>query len=149
MDSLQDQMMAELLVRMERDPSAFRREAPQPPDRPWLTPDRLHTIGGLADAASTYGIHKFGRGRESNRLVSGLSGGSPERMGLAALGGLAASKLALALLRKKWPGLADALAANLGAEQVALAVSNLNPGDDGRGSGYGLYVDAFRPPEMK
>ncbi len=89
-----------------------------------VDPHRLATIGGLADAASTYAFLKRGKAKESNALM-GFAGGNPEATALGALGGLAASKGITALVNKFNPRLADALAANLGALQTSYAVGNL------------------------
>jgi hypothetical protein len=90
-----------------------------------LSPGTMHTIGGLADAASTYAFLKRGTGRESNPALN-FTGGRPAATGLAALGGLAATKAATALLRKIAPSAADAVSANLGAQQLGMAVNNLD-----------------------
>lgn len=92
-----------------------------------IDPHKLATIGGLADAASTYAFLKQGRAKESNAMM-GFTGGHPEMTALGALGGLAATKGITALTRKFSPKLADALAANLGTLQSAYAVSNLGLG---------------------
>jgi hypothetical protein len=138
---------------VERDPGQFKHgPSLQEIDRRpgGMTPDQLHTLGGLSDAASTYYFMKTGRGREANPLVTAGAGHtSPEATGLAALGGLGLTKLAKHLLARKWPGLADALAANLGAEQLSLAVGNVNHGDWRDQSSFGEYGDAMTRHHVK
>jgi hypothetical protein len=90
-----------------------------------IDPNTLATIGGLADAASTYYFTKSRKAPESNALI-GFTGSHPEATALAALGGLAASKGITALLRKVSPKLANAVAANLGAMQLSYSVGNIN-----------------------
>ena len=106
-----------------------------------MSPDTLHTIGGLADAAGTYYFMKRGTGVESNPLVTAIAGTSPARTGLAALGGLAATKGLKRLIGKKWPRVADALAANLGAEQLALGFNNFD--DLSKQSSFSRYGDTM------
>ena len=121
-------------------PPAWHANQPVPQDMKALSPGLLHTIGGLADAASTYAFTKRGTGREDNPALN-FTKGQPEATGAAALGGLALSKLGTALLRKMSPRLADAVGANLGAEQLALAVNNL---DDRRSqSSFNRYGQAM------
>lgn len=96
--------------------------------------DTLGTIGGLADAASTYYFLKRGTGSETNALIKGTNN-HPEATALAALGGLAASKGVTALLRKFNPKLAEAVAANLGNLQTQYAISNMGLKSLPRGSG--------------
>lgn len=116
----------ELLRReMERDPEQFKQPIqPTPRKEGGLSPGMLHTIGGLADAATTYAFLKRGSGRESNQLV-GFTNQHPEATALAALGGLAATKGLTHLIGKFSPRAADAVSANLGALQSAYSVGNL------------------------
>jgi hypothetical protein len=58
--------------------------------------------------------------------------------GITALGGLAATKALTKLIGKKWPRVADALAANLGAEQLSLAANNMDL--PGRPSSFDAYA---------
>ncbi len=130
--------MAQALMEQElaRDPNQFReRPAHIDSQERTLSPAMLHTLGGLADAGSTYAFMKSGNGRETNPAVTAFAGNNPEKTLVASLAGLAATKGLTGLIGKKWPRVADALAANLGAEQLALAVNNTNiaagqrPGD--------------------
>lgn len=113
-----------LREQMEQDPEQYKQE-PVMVERPerGLSPQRLHTIGGLADAAGTYYFAKRGTGAEGNPLLSGIQ--NPELLGLGAVGGLVATKAIAALIRKKYPKVADALSANLGAEQLGVGVNNV------------------------
>jgi hypothetical protein len=121
-------------------PPAWHANLPVPQDMQAVSPGMLHTLGGLADAASTYAFTKRGTGRESNPALN-FTKGNPEATGLAALGGLAVSKGATALLRKLSPKLADAVSANLGAQQLGMAVNNL---DDRRSlSSFNRYGQAM------
>lgn len=119
---------------LAKDPEQFK---PKPfdlglepsgmPEIKAIDPHTLATIGGLADAATTYGFLKSGRAKESNAMM-GFAGGNPEATALGALGGLAASKGLTHLIGKFSPRIADALAANLGTLQSSYAVSNLGIG---------------------
>lgn len=109
---------------MAKDPEQFRVPLMPASQSGGLSPDALATIGGLADAASTYAFLKRGRAKEGNALV-GFTNHHPEATTLAAIGGLATTKGITALLRKVSPAAADAVAANLGALQLSYAVGNL------------------------
>lgn len=81
-----------------------------------LSPERLATIGGMADIAGTYGGLRRGWG-ENNAMYSGIGG----ELGVgAALGTqLAVQKGITGLLRHYGhPKIADAIAANAGARQL-------------------------------
>ena len=143
--------IAETLLKrkMAAPPAVFAPQSPRTAakeSKP-ISPGMLATLGGLADAASTYAFMKTGRGVEQNPLVRGVAGSSPEKTGLAALGGLAATKGLTALLRKKWPRFADAIAANLGAEQLALAAHNtrIAAGEKPGIGSFSAYRRAFAP----
>lgn len=82
-----------------------------------ISPELLHTIGGLSDAAGTYFGLKNNVAREGNPL---LNKGGAATAGLGLLGQLGVSKGLTHLVRKFNPGLADALAANIGARQLGL-----------------------------
>ena len=90
-----------------------------------MSPQTLATLGGLLDAASTYAFMKKGTAREANPLVNMIAKQHPEMTGLTAIGGLLATKGLTHLIGKKWPRAADAIAANLGAEQMSLGAHNL------------------------
>lgn len=127
--------LADELLRRElnRDPEQFKEKKfdlgldSNGSEMKPISPDKLHTIGGLADAASTYAFLKRGKAKEGNALM-GFAGGHPEVTALGALGGLAATKGITALIRKVNPKVADAVSANLGALQSAYSVSNLGIG---------------------
>lgn len=114
--------------RMQQDPEQYRdREAVVEQEKPpLLTPQRMHLLGGLADAASTYYMTKRGTRQEGDPLVGRL--GSPETMGLGLVGQLAATRGLAALIRKKYPKVADALEANKGGMQIGLAAENVQSG---------------------
>lgn len=124
-----DQPISELAyVLMERelakDPNQFKQKPLPTGDSGGMSPQTLATLGGLVDAASTYTFLKRGTHNEGNPMINMISGGSPEMGGLAALGGLAASKGVTHLIGKKWPRVADAIAANLGALQLGYGTHN-------------------------
>jgi hypothetical protein len=128
--ALGDELMKRELA---RDPEQFNAARPKfdlglqsGPSISPIDPHRLATIGGLADAASTYYFLKRGTGREGNAMM-GFANNNPEMTALGALGGLAASKGVTSLIKRFSPRAADAIAANLGALQSAYAVSNLDP----------------------
>jgi hypothetical protein len=121
-------------------PPAWRADTPAPDGGGAISPELLHTLGGLADAASTYYFLKRGTGREANPMLN-MTSNHPEATALGALAGLGITKGAAHLLRKLSPRLADAAAANLGAEQLALAVSNFT-GPHPKGS-FGNYGDTM------
>jgi len=113
-----------------------------------MSPHTLATIGGLADAASTYAFMKHGHNRELNPVVNAIAKGNPEMTGLTAAGGLLATKGLTHLIGKKWPKLADALAANLGAQQLGLGIHNFAHATDstynnGKTSSTDEYKDAL------
>lgn len=119
----------ELMKReVQRDPEQFKQQPMQPRQTSSINPHTLATIGGLADAASTYLMLKRG-GNEGNSML-GFTNNHPGMTALGALGGLAASKGVTALAKKFSPKLADALAANLGTLQTAYAVGNINSSHD-------------------
>lgn len=109
---------------MTRDPEQFRVERSADRSEPGMSPHTLATLGGLADAASTYAFMKKGDRKEANPLVNMIANQQPELTALTALGGLLGTKLATKLIAKKWPKVADMIAANLGAEQLGLAAQN-------------------------
>jgi len=113
--------------KMQENPDQFKTAISRPVDRSesGMSPHTLATIGGLADAASTYAFMKRGNMRETNPLVNAIAKGNPEMTGLTAIGGLLATKGLTHLIGKKWPKAADAIAANLGAQQLGLGVHNL------------------------
>lgn len=125
-------MAKELMTReLETNPEQFNRSRPVrdiQSDR--LDPHTMATLGGLADAASTYYFMTQGR-KEANPLVRRLGGTSPLKTGIAALGGLALTKLATKLIGKKSPEFAETLAAGLGAEQIGLAANNIRSKPEG------------------
>lgn len=82
-----------------------------------ISPEKLHTLGGIADAAGTFFGLSHKAGGEANPM---LKQASPMQAGLGLVGQLAATKGLTHLVRKVSPGLADALAANLGAQQMSL-----------------------------
>jgi hypothetical protein len=86
-----------------------------------MKPETLATMGGIADMLGTYtGLHKPGYG-EDNAM---LAGHSPAATGLSLLGQLAAQKGITSILRKiGHPAIADAIAANQGAEQLGLGAT--------------------------
>lgn len=109
-----------------------------------ISPGLLQTLGGLADAASTYAFLKRGDSTEANPLV-GFTRNRAAATGVAALTGLAATKGATALIGMRFPRVADAIASNLGAEQLGLAVDNLRGLDARNGrSSYRTYNDALQ-----
>ena len=112
------------MARRERDRDALMEQInpPAPPrdEITALSPETLHMLGGLLDAGGTYAGMKMGRGKEGNTMINAVAHQNPEATGAMALGGFLGSKLLAHLIRKKSPGLADALQANLGAEQMSL-----------------------------
>lgn len=107
---------------------------PEPLD-PYLT----SMLGGLADTGSTLAFLKRGTANEDNALMGGLSK-HPGTM--AALGAAANVALPLVLkhtLGKKFPKIAEALAANQGALQMGYGALNtqntLSPGRTPEGEG--------------
>jgi len=120
-------LASELMEReLSRNPNQFKQAVSRPVDRsePGMSPHTLATLGGLADAASTYAFMKKGVAKEGNPLVNAIAGGNPEMTGLTAIGGLLATKGATHLIGKKWPKVAEIIAANLGAEQLGMGVHN-------------------------
>lgn len=88
-----------------------------------LSPNLVSLLGAGADGVSTYNFlaHPRGITKEDNPL---LSGGSPFTAGLGAAGmGLGNMALA-ALIKKKWPSLAETLQAPIAARQLAVGLSN-------------------------
>jgi hypothetical protein len=146
-----EQAARELLARqMRENPDRFktRKSSVIGKGDDTMSPDTLATIGGLADAASTYYFTKTGKAKESNALI-GFTDSHPEATALAALGGLAASKGITALLRKVSPKLADAVASNLGAMQLAYGVGNMRMGPT-RGRGASIaYQDTMTRKAIK
>lgn len=112
---------------LEKNPEQFKIKQERLVDRsePGMSPHTLATLGGLLDAASTYTFMKRGTHKEANPIIRGLAGNNPELTGLTSLGGLLATKLGTKLVGKKWPKIADAIAANLGAEQLGLGAQNI------------------------
>lgn len=126
MDMIQTLAQQEMARQMKVNPDQFKTPTthPLPVEKPWLTPDRLATIGGVADAASTYAFLKQGSGAEGNAML-GFAHNSPTKTALGALAGLGLSKAATALLRRISPSAANAVAANLGAMQLMYGVGNV------------------------
>lgn len=119
-------LASELLQReLNKNPEQFKTKPVPQPNESGMSPHTLATIGGLLDAASTYAFMKRGTHKEGNALVNMIAGQQPEMTGLSAIGGLLATKAMTKLIGKKWPGVADAIAANLGAEQLGLGIHNL------------------------
>lgn len=126
MESMVDQgtQMAIEMVKRDRERAALTR-AYNPPAAPRdemeaLSPETTHLLGGLMDAGGTYMGMKMKRGKEGNSVINAVANQNPEATGAMALGGFLGSKLLAHLIRKKSPKVADALQANLGAEQMAL-----------------------------
>lgn len=151
MDPVAISALAQEVMQRElaRDPEQFKVDVPaQPKPEKTISPQHLATIGGLADAASTYAFMKRGTARESNPIARAMGGNSPERTALAAIVGLLATKAATGFIGKKFPKVADALAANLGAQQLSLATHNtantfgLNETKKRQGS-FGAYGDTM------
>jgi hypothetical protein len=113
-----------------------------------MSPSTLATIGGLADAASTYYFAKTGKAKEDNALI-GFTNSHPEATALAALGGLAASKGLTALIRKMSPKAADAIAANLGALQLGYGVENIRKGATPGRASTEIYQNVMTRKAMK
>lgn len=90
---------------------------PAPKPSTPLNPERLATMGALADIAGTYAGLKTHRANEGNAMLSGMK---PEGVALGLFAQLLAQKGATALIRKFSPGTANAIAANQGAEQLGL-----------------------------
>lgn len=143
MDSMVDQgtQFAMEMVKRDRERAALQR-AYNPPAAPRdemeaLSPETTHLLGGILDAAGTYAGMKMGRGKEGNSVINAVAHQNPEATGAMAVGGLLGSKLLAHLLRKKSPAVANALQANLGAEQMALGsnwmrrITGSNPGMGG------------------
>lgn len=127
MDLIQELAKHEMSRQLEKDPSQFKAPvSPLPDKKPWLTPEKLATVGGLTDAASTYYFLKAGKGKESNAML-GFTNNHPEATMLGALGGLGLSKAATAVIRRLSPKAADAIAANLGALQLSYGMGNTMP----------------------
>jgi hypothetical protein len=140
---------AEELMRREmaRNADQFREVRPVDRSGGGMSPHALATIGGLADAASTYAFMKRGTGREANGAVTAIAGTHPTATALTAIGGMLATKAATKAIGKKYPRLAAMLAANLGAEQLSLAVANtassFGMNHAPRQSSFGAYGDAM------
>lgn len=123
-----DPLFAELMKRAVAehaqlvDPPA-RQSSPQTSASQPMRPESMALVGGLADAASTYAMLQSGTGREGNPLYAGLHD-NPIATGAGVVGSVLVNKLIRALVRKKFPGLADAMAANQGREQLGLAAAN-------------------------
>lgn len=139
--------LAEELMRREMatNPEQFKRPALArmvTPEQP-ISPEMLHTLGGLADAAGTYLGMRFRAGREGNPLVAAIGRQQPELTGATAVGGLLAAKGIAKLLRKVSPKVADVFSANLGAEQVTLGSNWVRRliGDGTGGGAMGQHVD--------
>lgn len=125
-----------------KNPDQFKQpESVVESRREILTPERVHTLGGLADAASTYYFARTGTKQEMNPLLKGVK--NPEMLGLSALGGLAATKALAALIRKKYPRVADALQSNLGGEQMILTIHNLDRDADSFDE-YRMVMDRYQ-----
>ncbi len=129
---LADLAQALLSQELASNPEQFRAPSPAAVDlglgegremKP-LSPRLAAWMGGLADAGSTYHFLKQGTRSEDNALMGGVA--SPMKGLLGALGGLAASRAALAILKKKAPGVGKAAEANLGALQMGYAANNIS-----------------------
>jgi hypothetical protein len=111
-----------------------------------VNPNILRLLAGLADAGSTYAALKAG-GREVNPLL-GFAHDNPLMTSLGALGGYGLTKLATAMLHKKAPAIADAVDANLGAEQLTAAITNTFGTSPGR-SGFDEYHDMMQRARLE
>lgn len=90
-----------------------------------ISPEQLALMGGVADSVGTYGFLKRGVASEGNPMFSGLHN-NPLATGLGVAGLSAGLYGARKLIGKKWPKVASALAANQGAEQLAMSAASVN-----------------------
>src|ERR1035437_10164139 len=90
-----------------------------------MPPELLALLGGGLDAASTYKFLKDKSGTEDNPMEQ-WAGKGPAGTAVGVASMAMGQALMRAALRKKWPKLANAMAANQGAESMALGVQNLN-----------------------
>lgn len=119
--NLNGPLTQELISRYTKGSPLTSEPAPEPLATPsTISPKNALILGGLADAASTYGFLKNGSGVEDNAMV-GFAKNSPIGTGLAAAGGTLGALLIHKLLSKKMPKLADTLAGGLGGYQTTLA----------------------------
>lgn len=98
---------------------AFELGLPKSPNlNPAMSPEKLHTLGALADMTGTYfGLHNH-KASEANPM---LQHGGALGAGLGLVAQLGVTKGITGLTRKFIsPKLADAIAANLGSQQMAL-----------------------------
>ena len=110
---------------IDQNPEQFKTRVAEPQQKSGeISPKKLATIGGLLDAASTYAFLKKGTAKEANPMITAIAGDSPEATLGTSLGGLLLSKALTGLVGKKYPRVADAMAANMGASQMALGVDN-------------------------
>jgi len=106
-----------------------------------IDPELLALLGGAADTASTYSFLKSGKVGEGNALYKPLKNNALAT-GLAVGGTSLGMKGIRHLIRKKYPKIADALAANQGAYQLGLGVAGINADNDYR-SGDDQWRDAL------
>src|ERR1035437_8069641 len=115
-----------LLLEQERQkrwgPSVTTAPTPAPSSMP---PELLALLGGGLDAASTYKFLKDGSGSEDNPM-NHWAGKAPAGTAVGVASTAMGQALLRAALRKKWPKVADAMAANQGAESLALGATNLD-----------------------
>ena len=88
-----------------------------------ISPEMLALLGAGVDSVGTYKMLKSGTGIEGNPMYSGLNN-DPLKTSLAIAGTSLSMGGLRHLIRKKFPRIADSLAANQGSRQIALGVSN-------------------------
>lgn len=136
------------MARRDKERAAIMEQI-NPPSRPRLemkalAPGTLGTMGSLMDAAGTYAGIKFKRGRESNPLINMIANQNPELTAVAAFGSRPLMDLLGRVIGKISPGAADAVAANLGAEQAILGSNWLRRiAGQKPGRGFDNYKNAF------
>jgi hypothetical protein len=111
--------------------TAFAPEMPRIPQRQSTAPSSasldpylVSMLGGLADTASTHAFLKRGTATEDNALVSGLAKHPNVMTAVGAATNIALPLLLKKTLGKKWPKIAEALAANQGALQMGYGALN-------------------------
>lgn len=115
--------------RAEQTPlSSLTQSAPI--EQSTMSPEELATIGGIADSISTYAALRKPGATEGNPLYSSLHN-KPLATGLAVGGTSLAMAGVRHYLRKKWPRVADALAAQQGGQQLSFGVNNLDTREGG------------------
>lgn len=118
--------MVNRAVQKELTKPKFDMHSQVPQDNPsyQISPETAALLGGMVDAGSTYSFLKRGTGTEGNPILSPFHN-HPLGTAAGVMGMAYGGKLLRDLLRKKSPGLADALAGNMGAAQMGTGLTNM------------------------